>query len=386
MARWETGDVGQRSWRVKAGAGGSIVLLAALAACSSPGGEGAGSATAGASASASGLRGTVWVAEEGGNSLTAIDAASSTVVTTVSGITEPHNVQVAPDGKHVYAVSGDADTVAELDTATYRLTATGPTGSAPAHVVLTPDGAKSYVTNYGDGTVSVYRAGDLRSTKVVRIGGGPHGARPTPDGSALVVANMKAAAVDVIDTATDTRTATVPVGGPPVQVAISPDGRYAYATVSQPAGVVKISLKAGKVTARTSVPAAPAQVYLTPDGRTLLSADQGSEDRPGASVSLIATASMAVTGRLATGSGPHGLVVDPTGRRAWVTNLYDGTVSVLDLTVRRTVATVKVGDEPNGISFATRPPAAAGARMKVVLPSASAHPPDTGMPDDMPGM
>ena len=69
-----------------------------------------------------------------------------------------------------------------------------------------------------------------------------------------------------------------------------------------------------------------------------------------------------------------------------MTNLYDGTVSVLDLSARRTVATVKVGDEPNGISFATRPPAAAAARMKVVLPSASAHPSGTGMPDDMPGM
>ncbi|MFF9136758.1 beta-propeller fold lactonase family protein [Streptomyces albogriseolus] len=377
--------MGQRSWKVKAGAGGSAVLLATLAACSSPGNEDSRPA-ARASASASGPRGTVWVAEEGGNALTAIDAATNTVVTTVSGITEPHNVQVAPDGKHVYAVSGDADTVAALDTATYRLTATGPTGSAPAHVIVTPDGAKSYVTNYGDGTVSVYRAGDLTSTKVVRVGGGPHGARPTPDGSALVVANMKAETVDIIDTRTDTKTATVPAGGPPVQVAISPDGRYAFATVSQPAGVVKISLKAGKVTARTSASAAPAQLYLTPDGRTLLSADQGSEDRPGTSVSLIDTASMAVTGRLATGSGPHGLVVDPTGRRAWVTNLYDATVSVLDLTARRTAATVKVGDEPNGISFATRPPTAAAARMKVVLPSASTHPSGTGMPDDMPGM
>ena len=222
--------------------------------------------------------------------------ATNTVVTTVSGITEPHNVQVAPDGRHVYAVSGDADTVAALDTTSYRLTATGPTGSAPAHVIVTPDGAKGYVTNYGNGTVSVYRAGDLTSTKVVRVGGGPHGARPTPGGSALVVANMKAERVDIIDTRTDTKTATVPVGGPPVQVAISPDGEYAFATVSQPAGVVKIRLKAGEVTAQSSVSAAPAQLYLTPDGRTLLSADQGSEDRPGRSVSLIDTASMAVTG------------------------------------------------------------------------------------------
>ncbi|WP_206061679.1 YncE family protein, partial [Nonomuraea basaltis] len=294
------------------------------------------------------------MAIEAGDALVAIDAATNSVVTTVSGISRPHNVQVSPNGDRVYAVSG-AGMVAELDPVTYRLKASGPTGRAPAHVVVTPSGAKTYVTNYGDGTVSAYRTSDLSSAKVIRVGGGPHGARPTPDGNALVVANVKAETVDVVDTRTDAKTASVPVGGPPVQVAISCNGRYAYATVSRPPGVVKIDLRAGKVTARASVSAAPAQLYLTPDGRTLLSADQGTEEKPGTAVSLIDTDSMAVTGRIATGSGPHGLVVDPTGRLAWVTNVYDGTVSVLDLRARQAVATVEVGDQPNGISFATHP-------------------------------
>ncbi|CCH74730.1 hypothetical protein BN11_4740003 [Nostocoides australiense Ben110] len=40
------------------------------------------------------VTGTVWVANEAGNSLTAIDAATNEVVTTVEGIEGPHNVQV----------------------------------------------------------------------------------------------------------------------------------------------------------------------------------------------------------------------------------------------------------------------------------------------------
>ncbi|MFI7700565.1 YncE family protein [Nonomuraea sp. NPDC049480] len=312
----------------------------------------------------------------------AINAATNGVVTTVGGISGPHNVQVSPGGDRVYAVSGAA-VVAELDAATYRLKASGPTGRAPAHVVVTPDGAKAYVTNYGDGTVSAYQQGDLASAKMIRVGGGPHGARPTPDGNAVVVANMKAETVDVIDTRAHVKSAAVPVGGPPVQVAISCNGRYAYATISRPAGVVKIDLQAAKVVARTAVPAAPAQTYLMPDGRTLLSADQGTEEKPGSSISLIDTESMTVTGRIATGSGPHGLVVEPTGRRAWVTNVYDGTVSVLDLPARKAIATVEVGDEPNGISFATRPPTApAAARMQVTLPPATSRPAHADIPHD----
>jgi YVTN family beta-propeller protein len=74
------------------------------------------------------------------------------------------------------------------------------------------------------------------------------------------------------------------------------------------------------------------------------------------------------------------VVVDPTGRRAWVTNVYDSwvtnvydsTVFVIDLPTRATVATIKVGKQPNGISYAPRPPASATARMSVVLPTPSA--------------
>lgn len=81
---------------------------------------------------------------------------------------------------------------------------------------------------------------------------------------------------------------------------------------------------------------------------------------------------MTTAGSIVTGSGPHGVVIDPTGRRAWVTNVYDSTVSVVDLPARATVATIKVGKQPNGISYASRPPAPAAARMSVIFPTPSA--------------
>jgi YVTN family beta-propeller protein len=197
-----------------------------------------------------------------------------------------------------------------------------------------------------------------------------------------VVANLKAETVDLVNARTDTKTASVAVGGPVVQVAVSPDGRHAFASVTQPPSVVRIDLSARRVTGRAEVSAAPAQVYLAPDGRTLLSADQGSQDRPGTAVSVIDTATMTVAGRIATGSGPHGVVVDPTGRRAWVTNVFDSTVSVIDLSTRTTVATIAVGAEPNGISYAARPPAPAAERMSVALPTPSATTSDSGSDSD----
>jgi YVTN family beta-propeller protein len=50
------------------------------------------------------------------------------------------------------------------------------------------------------------------------------------------------------------------------------------------------------------------------------------------------------------GPGAHGVVVDGAGRYAYVTNIYDNTVSVLDARSAKVVAKVPVGRAPNGIS------------------------------------
>lgn len=49
--------------------------------------------------------GSVWVADEAGNSITVIDAATNAVATTLTGVKGPHNIEVGRDGSVVYAVS-----------------------------------------------------------------------------------------------------------------------------------------------------------------------------------------------------------------------------------------------------------------------------------------
>jgi YVTN family beta-propeller protein len=88
----------------------------------------------------------------------------------------------------------------------------------------------------------------------------------------------------------------------------------------------------------------------------VLSADQGTADKPGHTVSLIDTAAMTVRGAVGTGSGPHGVVIDTSETRAWVTNSYENTVSVINLGSLSVVAAVAVGTGPSGISYSPRPP------------------------------
>lgn len=90
----------------------------------------------------------------------------------------------------------------------------------------------------------------------------------------------------------------------------------------------------------------------------MLSADQGTADKPGHTVSLIGTAAMTVRGAVGTGSGPHGVVIDTSGTRAWVTNSYDNTVYVSTSGSLPVVAAVAAGTGPSGISYSPHPPAA----------------------------
>src|SRR5689334_20149903 len=70
------------------------------------------------------VQGTVWVADEYGNSLTVIDASTNQVVTRLTGVEGPHNLQVAPDGQSVWAVSGHEKLALTIDPSSYTLAGT----------------------------------------------------------------------------------------------------------------------------------------------------------------------------------------------------------------------------------------------------------------------
>lgn len=47
--------------------------------------------------------------------------------------------------------------------------------------------------------------------------------------------------------------------------------------------------------------------------------------------------------------------VSVDGTRAFITNIEDGTVSVIDTTTQKKIDTIKVGKVPNGITFRNAP-------------------------------
>lgn len=296
-----------------------------------------------------GVTGTIWVANEAGDSLSVIDASRNVVVTTITGLTMPHNVQASPDGKSVWAVGGSAAVV--IDARGLQLHGVVPTGKQLAHVVLSPDGRRSYITSGGDDTVSVIDIPTMKAVATVGVGSGPHGLRVSPDGRWVYLANLKGTSLSVIDTTTLRTVADIEVGRSPAQVAFAPNGRFLYASLNGEDAVVKVDVAERRLVDKVEVGIGPIQTYVSPDGRYLLVANQGSPKHPSTTVSIIDTATFKVRQTVETGKGAHGVVIDPSSRFAYITNFYGNDVAVLDLRAKKIIAHIPVGSKPNGISF-----------------------------------
>ncbi|MDL5054993.1 multicopper oxidase domain-containing protein [Oscillatoria laete-virens NRMC-F 0139] len=305
------------------------------------------------------IEGTVWVADENGNSITVIDASTIEVVTTLTGIEGPHNLQVSPDGATVWAISGHDNLAVQIDARTYAVLGTTPTGEHPAHIITTSDGSTVYVTNGGDNSVTVIDAATKEVITTIPVGEFPHGLRPSPDGRWIYVANANDTTLSVIDTTTNERVTDVEVGERPVQVAFDPNGEYVYFSLNGENAVGKVDVATQSLVGTVEVGDGPIQVYVTPDNRYVLTANQGTEENPSTTVSIIDVATFAVVETLETGQGAHGVVVEPSGRYAYITNIYGDDVAVIDLSTLEVVARVATGDNPNGISFSPLPAAPA---------------------------
>jgi YVTN family beta-propeller protein len=68
-------------------------------------------------------------------------------------------------------------------------------------------------------------------------------------------------------------------------------------------------------------------------------------------MSIVDITTKSVTATIETGKGSHGVVTSSDNKYAYVTNMFENTVSVIDLAAKKVVKTLEVGKVPNGISI-----------------------------------
>ncbi len=177
---------------------------------------------------------------------------------------------------------------------------------------------------------------------------------------ALLVANQKDRDLSIIDPTAGQQVAAVPEDGiTGHEVAASPDGRTAYVPIYGNSGVGKpgtdgrnmvvIDIAARKVTGNVDFGHGVrphCAVFGPKDGLLYITTELDN------SVTIIDPHTLKVVGSVPTGqSESHMLAISQDGRRGYTANVGPGTVSVLNLEARKTIAVIPISRQTQRISI-----------------------------------
>ena len=218
---------------------------------------------------------------------------------------------VSPDQRRLYVTCEGRQEVLAIDVPSRKVLHAIRINQAGSHMlVVSPDGARAYVTNFWHGTVTVL---DLNARRIV---------------------------------------AHVATGSGTEGIGISPDGRYIYTSSVYINEIVKIDTSSLQVVGRRVMDNCLGAVRVLPtpgDGRSLVvnCADNGR-------VLIVDADGLTIRHGISVGTLPIGITV-PDDRFAYVANMADDTISVIDIGRGKVARTIPAGDEPDGIVFIPDP-------------------------------
>jgi len=117
----------------------------------------------------------------------------------------------------------------------------------------------------------------------------------------------------------------------------------AYVAASADDAVEVIDMAQGEIISRIRLSTGdePRELALTPDGTLLITANYASN-----TASIIDPVSLVELGRIAVGQGPGSVLIDRSGRRAFVFNTLSSSITVIDVQNRSKIATFSTEPEP----------------------------------------
>jgi DNA-binding beta-propeller fold protein YncE len=179
-------------------------------------------------------------------------------------------------------------------------------------------------------------------------------------GPMLLVANQGDHTLSLVDVSAGKQVAAVPVGGVTGhEVAVSPDGKMAYVPIYGDAGVGRpgtdgtsmsvIDLASHKIVQTVDFghgvrPHMP--LYEPVSGKLYVTTELDK------SITVLDAKTLKIEGQIPTGADQsHMLVVSHDGKRGYTANVHPGSVSVLDMVGRKTIAVIPISDRTQRISI-----------------------------------
>lgn len=258
-----------------------------------------------------------------GDSLTIVDLPARAVIRTITlgEHRRPHGVAFVPGQANLVAVTSEtSEALLLVDIARGAVLTAIPTQQKGSHMVaLRADGTRAYTANIGDGSVTELDLVTRAPLRVHPVAAKAEAIALSPDGAALWVGSNDEHTVTVLDTATWQTRAVLAAPTLPIRVALTRDGRHAVVSDAMSGELRIFDATAGKLRAAVTLPLAadappgpgdspvPIGVVLVDDPAVALV----SEARSGR-VAVIDLATAAVVGYLALAPGIDGIAWAPT--------------------------------------------------------------------------
>lgn len=236
-----------------------------------------------------------------------IDIASLKLLRVLRGVSDPEQMVVTPDGKHLYIASEDTGTAVIVDVESGAILGSQQVGGEPEGVGISPDGRFVYMTSEEDHQVSVLSTQSQTVIKQFSVGKRPRQAAFSSDGKRAYVTGEMDGTVAVIDATSHDVVHTIQLTGDlvrPMEVDLSPDNRVVYVTTGRGRTLVAIDAATNEPVKQVTVGIRPWGLAVSPDGKKLFTANGPSDD-----VSVVDAESFQVIATVPVGTSPWGVVI-----------------------------------------------------------------------------
>lgn len=223
----------------------------------------------------------------------------------------------------------------------------GLVATAACRDVETPTPGNIYVSNEDDGTISVIDAERAEVVATIEVGNRPRGLQLSRDGRTLYVAlsgtpksqsgfdqsrrppDRAADGIGVVDLVTRSLVGTLASGQAPESFDLVGDGELLVVSNEETAQAAIVDVAAGSVRSRVGVGGEPEGVTAAPDGTVWVTCE--GDDR----VDVVDPLAGTRLAGIPVGKRPRSIVFSRDGRRAYVANELDASISVVDVAARR---------------------------------------------------
>ncbi len=260
-----------------------------------------------------------------GKSLTVLDLVAPAVLRTIDlgSNRRPHGIAWLPDGRHIIVTVEANQAVLIVDIEAGTVVQSIATDQQGTHLLVTSrDGKRAYTANIGSGSVSMLDLVARAKLKTTTLGKFPEAIDLSPDGKWLWSADRALERVTILDAATLDTVRSMPTGKFPNRLKFTPDGKTVVLSNAQSGTLGFYDVATNR-----------------PDGEITFAVDS-TLLRP-----------QLLGAQMGNSAVPLGILMDPSGTRAFVALAAMDRIAEVDLKRRVVVRLLAAGREPDGMAL-----------------------------------